>query len=61
MKWCGAKMGLQVLGEVTQAALVLLSLGKARMEWDESKAEGKYNRAAQTDAGSSRMWSSGLV
>lgn len=54
-------MWLQVLGEVTLAAPALPSLEKAKMEWDVSKAEGKHNGAAHTDASSSRMWSSGLV
>lgn len=61
MKERGARMWLQVLGEVTSAAPALPSLGKARMEWDVSKAAGKHNGAAQTGAGSSRMWSSGLI
>lgn len=61
MKGCGARMWLQVLGEVTLAAPALPSLEKAKMEWDVSKAEGKHNGAAHTDASSSRMWSSGLV
>lgn len=61
MRGCGARMWLQVLGEVTSAAQALPSLGKTRMEWDVSKVEGKHNRAAQIVAGSSRMWSSGLV
>lgn len=61
MKGCGARMWLQELGEVTLAAPALPSLEKAKMEWDVSKAEGKHNGAAHTDASSSRMWSSGLV